>query len=334
MIEILFENDDLAGEAFSPRILALSLAICLSACGRAPSPVSNEEPAGALQPVPARGSAASLDVGTWNLYWFGSIQEGPGDEQRQLKNVRDIIAGLDLDLWSVQEVVDPVHFAALVANLPGYGGLLATDPLVTDGARYYSDFEGQEQKVGLIYKTSAATVRSARVILGAYEREFAGRPPVEVELTVTVDGKQFELILILIHAKAGSGQPDWEQRNAAAAVLKEYLDQTHPAGQVMVIGDFNDDVDVSITLPNPSPYKRFVDDSTAYFVPTRALSSARKSSTVDFDEMVDHHLVTDELKGAYLPESAEVFPADQYLASYRRTTSDHYPVLVRYLPQR
>ncbi len=237
-----------------------------------------------------------------------------------------------MDLWSVQEVVDPAHFAALVASLPGYGGLLATDPVVTDGARYYSDFDGQEQKVGLIYKASVATVRSARVILGAQEREFAGRPPVEVELFVTVDGRQFELILILVHAKAGSGQPDWEQRNAAAALLKDYLDRTNPAGQVMVVGDFNDDVDVSITPPNPSPYKRFVDDSTAYFVPTKALTDAGKSSTVDFTEMIDHHLVTDELKGAYLPNSAEVFPADQYLASYRRTTSDHYPVLARYLP--
>ncbi|GIW52736.1 MAG: hypothetical protein KatS3mg081_2091 [Gemmatimonadales bacterium] len=316
------------------RIIApLLLGAWLSGCARAASPLSTEEPCGALEPVPARGTAASLDVATWNLYWFGSIQNGPGDESCQLKNVRDIIIGLDFDLWSVQEVVDPAHFAALVSGLAGYGGLLATDPAVTDGARYYSDFEGQEQKVGLIYKSSVATVRSARVILGAHEREFGGRPPVEVELTVTVDGTPLELTFILIHAKAGSGQPDWEQRNAAAALLKDYLDRTHPAAQVMVVGDFNDDVDVSITPPNPSPYMRFVDDSTAYFIPTKALSEARKRSTVDFTEMIDHHLVTDELKGAYLPGSAEVFPADQYLASYRRTTSDHYPVLVRYLPR-
>jgi endonuclease/exonuclease/phosphatase family metal-dependent hydrolase len=248
--------------AFARIVAPLLLAAWLSGCSRAASPVATEERCGALQPVPARGTA------------------------------------------------------------------------VTDGARYYSDFEGQEQKVGLIYKTSVAMVRSARIILGAHEREFAGRPPVEVELAVTVNGAQFHLILVLIHAKAGSGQPDWEQRNAAAAVLKDYLDRTHPASRVMVVGDFNDDVDVSITPPNPSPYMRFVGDSTAYFIPTKALSEIRKASTVAFTEMIDHHLVTNELKEAYLPGSAEVFPADQYLASYQRTTSDHYPVLVRYLPRR
>lgn len=313
-----------------PLLVSLLVAVALAGCGAATAPPPTEEPAGALQPVPARGAAATLDVATWNLFWFGSVPNGPGDEARQLTNVRDIMAGLDMDLWSVQEVTSPSQFAALVAQLPGYGGLLANDPLVVDGATYYSDFDGEEQKVGLIYKTSVATVRSAGVVLGAHDDDFAGRPPVEVELSVTVDGTTLELIVILLHAKAGTGQPDWERRQAAAVALKAYLDQTHPTANVMVIGDFNDDVDVSITPPNASPYRNFVDDVAGYVVPTKALSDARKSSTVDFAEMIDHHVITDELAGAYVSGSAEVFPADKYVAGYRRTTSDHYPVLARY----
>lgn len=317
-------------------LVVVAASFGLSACDpatapAAPTALSVPGPSlAATAAVPAQGSAATLDFGTWNLEWFGDPAEGPGDEALQLENVRDIIAGVDMDLWSVQEVTGAAHFEDLVSQLSGYDGFLANDPLVTDGAAYYSDFDGNEQKVGIVYKPSMITVRSARVILKEYEYEFAGRPPVEVLISGSVDGTTFDLVMILLHAKAGSGRDDWDRRNTASAALKSYLDATHPSAMVMVIGDFNDDVDQSITRPNDSPYRNFVDDAADYVFPSKALSDAGVSSTVYYSDMVDHHLATDELIATYLAGSVRVFPADQYLADYDQTTSDHYPVLSSY----
>lgn len=316
-------------------MFVLFSAVLFAGCNEQSNPVAESETSetstasGIKQKavVPAEGTSATLDFATWNLEWFGDPNRGPGDEALQLQNVKHIISGLDMDLWSVQEVTSVPHFNDLLSQLSGYDGFLANDPLVVDGAAFYSDFGDNELKVGLIYKPSMITVQSARVILKNYDYEFAGRPPVEVQLTTTIDGVSQDLVMILLHAKAGSGQDDWDRRNQASAALKTYLDSTWPTANVMLIGDFNDDVDVSITRPKASPYKNFVDDTADYTSPTKELSDAGVSSTVFYPDIVDHHLGTNELIATYVNGTVQVFPADKYVSNYSQTTSDHYPVL-------
>lgn len=312
--------------------LPLALALGLAACENpgAPSSLARPEPA-SLATVPAQGTSSTLDFGTWNLEWFGYESEGPSNETLQLQNVRDVITGADLDIWGLQEVVRETHFNDLVSQLPsGYAGFLANDPMVTDGAAYYSGYDGTEQKVGLIYKTSHATVKSARVILTAYDYEWAGRPPLEVQLSVSLNGVTQDLTVIVLHAKAGSQSGDWDRRSKASAALKSYLDSTYPTQRVMVIGDFNDDVDASIVRPKASPYANFVGDSLDYRFPTKALSDAGISSTVYYSDMVDHQLGTNDVQASYVAGSAKVLRVDEYVADYDQTTSDHFPVLTRY----
>lgn len=322
---------------FAPRFrpiqpFVLALALGAAACETPSGPAAGLSPAGgaARAVLPAEGTATTLDFGTWNIEWFGDTSNGPSNESLQLQNVRDVLSGTDLDLWGLQEVVNEAHFAELVSQLPGYAGLLANDPSVADGPTYYNGFSGTEQKVGIVYKTSVASVQSARIILTAYDYEFAGRPPLEVKMSVSLNGATENLVVIVLHAKAGAGQDDWERRNTASAALKSYLDSTYPTQKVMVIGDFNDDVDVSIVRPKASPYANLVGDSADYRFPTGALSDAGIASTVNYSDMVDHHLFTNEMGAVYVAGSAEVVPADNYIADYGYTTSDHYPVLSRY----
>lgn len=319
-------------------IITLLSGMLLYGCNDQPSSVSRPDtqttvPAAGAQKttaIPAQGTASTLDFANWNLEWFGDTQNGPGNESMQLDNVQTVMSGLDMDLWAVEEVTSVPQFNDLLSQLPGYDGFLANDSLVTDGAAYYSDFNNNELKVGLIYKTSLITVHSARVILKNYDYEFAGRPPVEVQLTATVNGVSEDLVVILLHAKAGSATSDWDRRNTASAALKSYLDSTWPAAKVMVLGDFNDDVDVSITSSKPSPYKNFVDDAADYTIETKVLSDAGETSTVNYSDMIDHQLSTNELIADYQDNTVQVFPADQYIANYGQTTSDHYPVLSSY----
>lgn len=314
------------------RRAVLLLVSCLVACGGDPaweeippaSPLSTREDAVS---IPAQGTASTVDFGCWNLEWFGSTSNGPTHESLQLQNARDVILGSDLDIWGVEEIVSTTAFNNLKSQLPGYAGIVSSDTSVTSGSSYYSS---SEQKVGLLYKTSVASVQSARLILTGSDSDFAGRPPLEVKLRVTLNGSTRDVVVIVLHAKAFDDTTSWQRRLNASTALKSYLDSTYPSAQVIVLGDWNDDVDTSITSGKASPYKNFVDDSLDYFFPTKALSDAGISSTAGYPDMIDHQLVTNELKARYVSGSAKVYRVDAYISNYANTTTDHFPVLSRY----
>ena len=279
--------------------------------------------------VPAKGSASTLDIASWNIEWFGSTGNGPKNETLQLQNARDVIKGTDFDIWGLIEIVSASQFDSMLAQLPEYDGFLANDPMVENGAAFYT---AGEQKVGLLYRSSVVSVERARLILTSNENDFAGRPPLEVTLETTIDGATDSLVVIVVHTKALTDTASWQRRLNASNALKAYLDSTYPTTRVIVIGDFNDDIDTSTSKGKPSPYANFVADTAGYFFPTKALTDAGVSSTVGFRDMIDHHLATNELMASYVAESAEVYRVDKFVSSYGSTTSDHYPVLSRYNP--
>lgn len=278
--------------------------------------------------VPPRGAANTLDVGEWNIEWFGSTANGPTNEALQLANARDVILGADLDVWALEEIVGQMQFDQLKAQLPGYDGFLASDARVTSGSSYYAS---SEQKVGVLFKSSVITFRSARIILTANDYDFAGRPPLEVEVTATINGVSSDLVFIVVHAKAGSDSGSYQRRGAASNALKAYLDGTRPTARVITIGDINDDLDKSIYSGLTSPYQNFVGDTARYATPTKVFSDTGKSTTVSYTDAIDHHIITNELAPLYIAGSAEVFRVDAYISSYGSTTSDHYPTLTRFM---
>jgi endonuclease/exonuclease/phosphatase family metal-dependent hydrolase len=277
--------------------------------------------------IPAKGTASTLDVSSWNIEFFGSTGNGPTDETLQLNNARDIIAGTDFDIWGLAEIVGTTQFNSLKSQLPGYSGLLANDPLVTSGSSFYT---ASEQKVGILFKSSVATLQSARLILTQNDADFAGRPPLEVKLRVTVNGVTEDLVVIVLHAKAFNDLTSFQRRQAASTALKSFLDTTYPTQKVIVVGDFNDDVDTSITSGQASPYQNFVSDTADYTFLTRPLSLSGQSSTVSFPDMIDHHLATNDLASGFVASSAEVYRVDAFISGYGNNTSDHFPVLSRY----
>jgi endonuclease/exonuclease/phosphatase family metal-dependent hydrolase len=282
------------------------------------------------QVVPAQGTDTTLDIASWNIEWFGDTSNGPTNEALQLQNARAVIAGADMDIWGVAEIVSLSQWNNLKAQLPGYAGFIAKEPNVVNGAAFYSDFNNTEQNVGILYKTSITTVTDARVILTANDFDFGGRPPLQVKLSVTLNGATENVVIIVLHAKCCSDSDSWTRRRNAANALKSYLDANFPTQKVWVIGDFNDDVDTSITPQHASPYANFVNDTARYRFPTKALSDSGIASTTSFPDTIDHHLNSNEANGAYVAGSVEVFRVDQFIPNYGATTSDHYPVLTRY----
>lgn len=277
--------------------------------------------------VPAKGTPQTLDIAEWNMEWFGHTGYGPTNEALQLENIRDVVLGTDVDIWAMVEGCSTPSWNNLKAQLPGYAGFLANDPLVTQGSSYYTS---SEQKVGILYKTSVATIESAKLILTNQNHNFAGRPPLEVKLTATVNGAATSFVIIIFHAKATADADSYNRRKLAADALKSYLDSTYPTERVIVAGDFNDDLDTSIA-GGASPYKSLVDDAADYFFPTKAFTDAGKGTTTSSSTPIDHHMITNEVVPLYVAGSAEVYKVNAYISNYSTTTSDHYPTISRYL---
>ena len=290
------------------------------------SPVT-ASPAPVRVVVPPKGTPASLDIAAWNIEWFGDTGNGPTDENLQRDNVADVILGTDFDVWGLAEVVSTSQFNQVMSRLPAYKGFLSDDPLVEQGSSWYTS---DEQKLGFVYKCGVAAVERARVVLTSANNAFAGRPPLEVTLKVTLNGVIIDLVVIVVHAKCCSDADSLTRRRDAAVALKTYLDGTYPTQKVMVIGDFNDDLDTSITSGQPTPYASFLTDNGKYTFISKALTDSGIASTVSYSDTIDHHLATNEMAATFIPGSVGVYDLRSVITNYGNTTTDHYPVLSRY----
>ncbi|RKH68502.1 endonuclease [Corallococcus aberystwythensis] len=229
-------------------------------------------------------------------------------------------------------MVDTADFNTLKAGLPGnYSGFLANNTAyVLSGASLYS---AGEQKPGILYD-STLTYRNAQVILTAQAADFGGRPPLRVDFTTRIHGEDAPLVIIVTHMKAFEDMTSYGQRQRSATALKSYLDQWLPEARVLVIGDWNDDLDHSISTQNgvalPTPFANFLGDPTHYTFLTQVLTDSNRYTTTEYDEVIDHALVTDEVAVDAVPGGVQVLRPDSFIPDYAHTVSDHYPVLTRY----
>lgn len=270
--------------------------------------------------VPKIGTDTTLDIGTWNIEWFGDSLNGPSNEVTQLKNVTEVIQGMNLDLLGLCEISNAGYWAKLQSNLPDYGAVLTN----------YS----QTQKTGLLYRKSMFRLLYSKSILLAFDYEFAsGRFPLEVALETQWGSKKDTMYIWVMHLKANTGSTSekltsYNRRAKAAEELKNYLDPKK-RWKGVVLGDWNDDLDVSIVSGKASPFVDWRND-TNYVFPSYRLSLSKQKSTASYSEMIDHMCVTTSMKSNWLLNQSGVMVGDAYVPSYRFNTSDHYPVWARF----
>lgn len=281
------------------------------------------------QTLPAIGQPGTFDVATWNIEWFGA-SPGPSNDDLQRANVARILRESEIDLWGVQEIADAEDFALLLGDLGAdYAGVLATN--------------SGTQRVGFVYRTDVVHVRSMGHILESFEYEFAFRPPLQLTADIVLGDTTVTATFIVVHMKANTGdasdrRESYERRADAARRLKNYIDFTAlDQDAVVVLGDFNDELEQSIYGNNPTPFADFLADTDDYRFVTSPLDDGSlgtycgSSSQCLTGSVIDHVLITDELFGAYVAGSAR--PYDDVLtevAGYTATTSDHLPVVARF----
>jgi hypothetical protein len=142
---------------------------------------------------------------------------------------------------------------------------------------------------------------------------------------------------ILLHGKAGATQDDYLKREAACLELKDTLDAFFSTASTYIIGDFNDALHTSIyTGTTFSSYYALVSDSTDsdhYKSVTLPLGVAGQSSMINFPNVIDNHVISNELTPIYIPGSAQIKTdvtsvVPDYVSAHN--TSDHYPVFSKY----
>ncbi len=296
-----------------------------AACGAHPESLASEshdQTEEALNWVNAVGRADQLDIGTWNIQWFGSAEEGyaPSPSDVQVRNARHVIRYLKMDLWVVTEIASRAAFFELVDALDVYDGVLSGE--MDGGAEYYED---GDQQIGLLFDPTTVTVDRAAVVLTDRAYDFAGRPPIAIDARVNVGGRLMDVLVMGVHLKAMTWGTAWERRSKASRALQSYLDTNAEGRPVIVAGDWNDDVDGSTFVDQPTPFGNFFDAPNNYTFLTEDLSRVGASTSIHSDFFLDHILGSAGLDAAVV--DIQVFDGETAVDDFVATTSDHHPVL-------
>jgi len=301
-------------------------------------------PAGTKIPI-----ARTLDVMTWNMEFFGSTLNdfGPTNNALQLQNTRKLIDTVHADIIAVQEISDENLLQQLIEMLPGNYQRVCSE-------RYSYSFEGEDptfpaQKLCFIYNADVISLVDDRVIfeqlydqarsgvstpLDNYPTNdpasfwSSGRLPYMVTVNATVAGVTERVQLINIHAKSGSGTEDLLRRTFDIKALQDTLDVYYPNANLIILGDYNDDVDESIG-GGPSTYQSLI-AAVNFRAVTATLSEAGLRSFVTQDNVIDHITISNELIDNYLAGSETLIIPFSFIADYANTTSDHLPAVTRF----
>lgn len=283
--------------------------------------------------------ATTLEVVNWNIEWFGSPSNGPTNDDQQEQNVKNILQNIGADIYGLVEVVNEARLANVVSQMPGYTYVIGNfGSHVTDAASLAS-----AQKLAFVYKTSVFSNVSVRPLINnqdvsstSYNNWSSGRYPFLMTADVTLNCVTRRMNFILIHAKANTSPTlaSYTRRQASANELRDSIQTYFADEHVIILGDFNDDLDQTITAginPPITSYISFTADNANFFSPTLALSQAGKKSTVSHNDVIDHVMLSNELQPYYMTSTATILSdVSSIVSNYGSTTSDHYPVFTRY----
>jgi exonuclease III len=255
----------------------------------------------------------TLEVVTWNLEWFGNEQRGPEDEALQLQNALVVIDKMGKpDVIVFEEITTRAHFEEL-ANQADYHFYLSP------GADAY-------QKIGIFYSNEVLLVDSSKQILVDEKHQFAQRPPVLTKFNHAAVGDfnviGFHLKAHIPRATTEDKQDSYDRRKLSAQLISRYIRDSLNNDQVIVLGDWNDDIDVSNYDGKETPFKTLLEDQTVDFITKYLSFSLNKSSK--YGSVIDHILISNELFNDY--EGCGIFNTMDLGLDYIESTSDHYPV--------
>ncbi|UZO79554.1 endonuclease/exonuclease/phosphatase family protein [Aquimarina sp. ERC-38] len=296
--------------------------------------------------------AITLDVATWNLEFFGATlpRFGPSDVELQKQNVLRVLDSLQADIIAVQEVSDKQFLMdALTEFKEGNFKVICSDVFSRSFENNNDDFPPQQ--LCFIYDSQKIKVLNERVIFEAFYTNArtgvtndladyptgsassfwsSGRLPYLLEVETNFNNVIDTLQIINVHAKSGRSDDDVARKRYDFGVLKDTIDTFYKDASLILLGDYNDDVDVSIG-GGPTPLLPFVNDTDNFDIVSDSFSFEGLSSTVGFGSVIDHTAISNELFEPYIEDSEVLIDPQSFITDYGTTTSDHFPTVVRFL---
>jgi endonuclease/exonuclease/phosphatase family metal-dependent hydrolase/methionine-rich copper-binding protein CopC len=281
----------------------------------------------------------SIKVVNWNIEWFGGAL-GPTDDNVQQSNVLKAMQYMNADIYALGEIVSVPRLQSIVSQLPGYAFTVADFCSASTNATGCAN----DQKLAFVYKTASINKLNARGMLrvnaslNASYNWSNGRFPYLLDAQVNGTNGWYPVQFIAIHAKANTADfiTSYNRRKAGAAELRDSLVIRNPTGNWAVLGDFNDDLDRTITTQmapdTASSYISFLQEPSFRNI-TLPLSRAGLRSTVSYPDIIDHVTISDEMNRYYVANSARILRTEMetLIPGYGTTTSDHYPVMTEYI---
>ncbi len=235
-----------------------------------------------------------LEVVTWNIEQF------PNSGSTTLEAVEAIIANTNADVIALQEIVGIAEMNTVAEQLEDWEVKIL-------------DISGS-LNMGYLYKTCEISSFSNPTNVSVIEP----RPAVKTTIT---HNNGLEVVLFNIHLKCCGGSDNISRRETASRNLKTYIDDNHASDNVIVLGDFNDDID------SGSPFTNFISDNANYQFADEAIADGSSSnwSYPSWPSHIDHILISDELFDNL--EETRTIKLASCVTSYSSTVSDHRPVI-------
>ncbi|HEX7904050.1 MAG TPA: choice-of-anchor J domain-containing protein [Chitinophagaceae bacterium] len=288
----------------------------------------------------------TLEVVNWNIEWFGSTTFGPTNENLQEQNIKTILQNLNADVYALAEVVSETRLANVVSQMPGYSYVISNYGSHTNPFSSTPSPLGEAQKLAFVYKTalfsnvtttpllSAGINTAADIANPAYNYWSSGRFPFMMSADVTLNCVTKNVKFILVHAKANTAPTagSYTRRKNGADTLHYTLQQNYANDNIIMLGDYNDDLDQSITDGfTTTSWNSFTNDTENFEPVTLPLSLAGKKSTVSYNDVIDHVTISNDFEPYYLNATASILTdVTSLVSNYGSTTTDHYPVFTRY----
>jgi len=263
------------------------------------------------------GNDNTFDVITWNLETF------PKEDGTTENYVSDIIIELESEIIGFQEINDISAFNSMMASTSGYTG-------------YVLDANYGGINMAFAVKNDLSVIDEYAILSSStYNYAFAGRPP----YLIHVEKNDIEYYVINVHLKCcGDGNlntsdsSDEENRRLVALNhIKSYIDNNLSNENVLVIGDYNDELDDNT---DDNVFQNFINDSDNYLFADMsiAIGNPQNFSFPNWPSHIDHILITNELFDEFNSDESHIatIQVDNYISggfsSYDALITDHMPV--------
>ena len=261
--------------------------------------------------IPKLGSDNKLEVMTWNCEFF------PAAGDSTIIAMSEIIRDMDVDIIAFQEIKKAAWFEKLIKTLPAYSYVISSNSSFFDQA--------------FIYKKDLFGFVRTNEPFSDNDYNFAGRPPLMLDLILTYNDINVPISLLNLHMKCcDSGL---KRRKKASQMLYDYIENEineYSYTNFIVLGDWNDDLKDD---PSEHCFNPFLSDAKYNFL-SDLIDNDINNATYPKEPYVsflDHILTTSEFVD-YTDHRLEVQTVmiEDFIGGYKvyeELLSDHRPVM-------